>query len=478
MEFSKYQEAVFQNAKSGTGNTILEAYAGAAKTTTIVEASKNFPKTQPAIFTCFNKSIQQELSHRVPQNVDTSTMHSLGLKGIKKAFGSKVFVDDNKEYKICKQIVDDNDLEYDVTASLKKALGLCQNGLIDGVNEIDNLIDRFDLEIYDCSREQFIQYVQKALTINRNQKNVISFNNMVYFPAYFNLKLGNYDFVMCDEAQDFSATQHKMISLLCSKKARVFAVGDSYQAIYGFRMAMPDSMNVLKQNLNAQTFQLPITYRCPLLVVKEAQVYVPGLQAAPWAKEGIVGTLKDDEMYKNLKIGDVILSRTNAPMIGICLKLIKAGVPANIEGRDIGQNLISLIDKSKADSVSELIDWVENWRDMEVARLMKKDQDATHINDKAECVIALCEGFKSVSDIRNNIEKLFKDSDNGRIVLLSTTHKAKGKEYDRVFILKDTYRPYQNQEEKNLMYVAQTRSKNELYYVEGIGKKKQSKLEE
>jgi superfamily I DNA/RNA helicase len=268
-----------------------------------------------------------------------------------------------------------------------------------------------------------------------------------------------------------------MIPLLKSKKSRVFGTGDSYQAIYSFRMAMADSMNVLKQNLNAKVFELPITYRCPLLVVKEAQVYVPGLQAASWAKEGIVATLKDEEMYKNLRIGDVILSRTNAPMIGVCLKLIKAGIPANIEGRDIGQNLISLIDKSKADSVPELIDWVENWRDMEVARLMKKDQDATHINDKAECVIALCEGFKSVSDIRNNIEKLFKDSDNGRIVLLSTTHKAKGKEYDRVFILKDTYRPYQNQEEKNLMYVAQTRSKNELYYVEGIDKKKHGKLE-
>jgi hypothetical protein len=33
MEFSKYQEAVFQNAKSGTGNSVIEAYAGAAKTT-------------------------------------------------------------------------------------------------------------------------------------------------------------------------------------------------------------------------------------------------------------------------------------------------------------------------------------------------------------------------------------------------------------------------------------------------------------
>ena len=63
---SKYQQDFFDEVKSGTGNVLLSALAGAAKTTSIVEAIKYLPNDAKILFLAFNKSIANELTKRVP----------------------------------------------------------------------------------------------------------------------------------------------------------------------------------------------------------------------------------------------------------------------------------------------------------------------------------------------------------------------------------------------------------------------------
>jgi superfamily I DNA/RNA helicase len=70
------------------------------------------------------------------------------------------------------------------------------------------------------------------------------------------------------------------------------------------------------------------------------------------------------------------------------------------------------------------------------------------------------------------IQALFSDTDETRRVTLSTTHKAKGLERDRAWVLADTYRPTRGTEEANLWYVAVTRAKTTLFLVRGEEKKK------
>jgi len=71
-----------------------------------------------------------------------------------------------------------------------------------------------------------------------------------------------------------------------------------------------------------------------------------------------------------------------------------------------------------------------------------------------------------LNEVKDNIDRLFKDGDDKNRVILSTTHKAKGLERDRVFMLDGTYRRGKDtREENNLVYVAWTRAKNELYLV-------------
>lgn len=167
-----------------------------------------------------------------------------------------------------------------------------------------------------------------------------------------------------------------------------------------------------------------------------------------------------------MKPGDFILSRINAPLISWCLTLLRNKIPANIQGRDLGKNLLTMIKSSKAKSVEDLLKWLENYRQKEIDRLVELKRDTAQLEDKVECLIALCDGADSVNAVKDNIEKLFHDGDDTNRVILSSTHKAKGMERDRVFILNKTYRPGKSVEEDNLVYVAQTRARKELYLVQ------------
>jgi DNA helicase-2/ATP-dependent DNA helicase PcrA len=154
------------------------------------------------------------------------------------------------------------------------------------------------------------------------------------------------------------------------------------------------------------------------------------------------------------------------------MALLKAGVPANIQGRDVGANLLYFIKKSKAKDIVAFTKYVNNWRETEIKRLVSEKKDPIACVDKAECLLNLCEGVTTIKDLKETIDKLFNDVDDNNKVMLSTTHKAKGLERDRVFVLLNTYRygPGVEGEEANLYYVAVTRSKSELYLVKKASK--------
>ena len=79
---SKYQQAIYDFVEHGVGNLVVEACAGAGKTTTLIQILKRLPSDKKVLFCAFNKDIVKEIKKKVGNdydNVDIRTVHSLGL---------------------------------------------------------------------------------------------------------------------------------------------------------------------------------------------------------------------------------------------------------------------------------------------------------------------------------------------------------------------------------------------------------------
>jgi superfamily I DNA/RNA helicase len=251
----------------------------------------------------------------------------------------------------------------------------------------------------------------------------------------------------------------------------VCVVGDDRQAIYGFRGADSQSLARLKKDLKARELKLTTTYRCGKSIVTLAQTEVPDIEAGPKNGEGEVRHLDADKLVDVAMPGDFILSRLNAPLASYAMQLLREGKRAQIAGRDIGNGLKALVRKlgKGAYTVDAFLDAVDVWREKETKRLLtlKFEQRARLVEDQAETLYALSEGATSVAQVEQTIERLFTDDggDNAYI-LLSSVHKAKGLEAETVFVLDWTFRRGKDQEENNIWYVAVTRAKHVLVFVE------------
>lgn len=176
-----------------------------------------------------------------------------------------------------------------------------------------------------------------------------------------------------------------------------------------------------------------------------------------------------------------ILCRLTAPLISFAFQLIRRNIGCRVLGREIGTGLISIIDKMKcSDSdLDALSAKLAVYFDREVAKCESRDQlaAADALRDKHSCIELfisnLDESRRTISALRDKITTLFDDTNKG-LLTLATVHKSKGLEWPTVFILdRDKYMPskfarlpWQRQQEYNLIYVAITRAKLDLRYIE------------
>jgi len=475
--WSKYQSDIFNFIKNNSENLIVEALAGSGKTSTAVEALKYVSPGEKSIFVAFNKKIADELRTRVPDYVSTGTLHSVGLKHISKIYKSAVVAD--KMTLIYKKVLGEDKEKNELIYLLTKAVSLCKSSLVNKYEDIDDVLDRFDIEPpQDVERSTFINHIIFGLDACLKKTSSIDFDDMIYFPVKLNIPIEQYDNVFVDEAQDLNPAQIEFVLKLIKQpnpskrkskkndgsKGRCVVFMDRNQAIYAWRGADSNSYDKFKERLNAKALPLSITYRCPHSVVREAQKLVPHLEAAPGASEGSVDWQEYDKLISSAPIGSYIISRTNAPLIRTALKLIRQKTPCAILGRDIGDNINNLIKTSKTKKVDSLHAYIEKWKNKEMSRLLSMGKDVNHILDKAECLEALMEGCETVDQVKQNIASLFASKDPSRIVTLGSTHQMKGLESKEVYMFINTYNE-SSQEEKNLKYVAITRSKHNLYYV-------------
>ena len=479
---SKYQQALFGWIEQGKGSAILEAVAGSGKTTTIVEALKLIPQDNRAVFLAFNRSIAEELKNRVPQHAFASTFHSAGFRAWSRVYPG-VQVDDRKVMKLVRE----TPFAYTETApALANLVGLAKQrgiGVLapDDEREWADLIDHYDVNVAEGEEPEVIKQARIVLRRSTSTSDqVIDYDDMLYMPVLRGLALNRYAWVMIDEAQDTNGVRRALAGMMLDKDARMVAVGDTHQAIYGFTGADSEAMNLIQQDFGCQRFPLSINYRSGRRIVTEAQKYVPEIEPREDAPEGLVAITSYRETPP--EPGDAILCRLNAPLIEQAYEFISQGRGCRVLGRDIGQGLVRLVDKMDARNLEELRDSLESYRTREFLRFMRREQEgrAQGVRDRVNCIFAVINHLNvraTVDDLKRELDNLFQEKPNGgKLLTLSTVHKAKGLEWNRVFIhgpelmpCKWAKMPWQKQQERNLQYVAVTRARDALYYVPMTG---------
>jgi DNA helicase II / ATP-dependent DNA helicase PcrA len=342
-------------------------------------------------------------------------------------------------------------------------------------NDLAALHD-MDLDNERADFDTAIDFARKLLAWSNDSASV-DFDDLLYLAVKDGIVLPKFDMIFIDEAQDTNAIQRAIVRKIMKPGARIVAVGDPAQAIYGFRGADSNSLNKIAEDFNCKRLPLTVSYRCPTSVVDFAKKFVTHIEAAPGAPAGAVvnvGTLWNE---RDFKANDLIVCRTTKPLVTLAFTLIRAHVPARIMGREIGNGLKSLINKMNGKGIDGLIAKLEAWTLREVEKALAKGQDskAEAISDKTDTVMflisSLTENGRTVPALLALIDSLFADTANA--VVLSTIHKAKGLEADRVYWLNSSQCPskwarqdWQKQQERNLCYVAITRARSELLLIE------------
>jgi superfamily I DNA/RNA helicase len=335
----------------------------------------------------------------------------------------------------------------------------------------------------------------------------------------------HYDVVLADEIQDFNKCQQIMLQKLKQAGARIIGVGDKNQSIYSFRGADSQSFDTVHGHLGSATLhELPTNYRCGKKIIDfvNANTHVNKLKAGvDFDGEVTTNRTYQDSMDqisqewqngKQLGQQTAVICRTNKPLVHSALNLLKSHVPFVIIGRDLSEDLVKFIKQvtgvgRRAQVLSmqnfgrAMHDYIQKKENQFIGRI-NKAQELADIRETGEALDSVLEylndnGWKNPQNdkqiIQNSddflkyIKQVFSGlnvDENERdaaaydqlqknpkgFVNLTTAHRSKGLEFERVFVLRNDLFPHPSaktpdeiQSEKNAQYVAYTRAMKELH---------------
>lgn len=494
---SPEQAAFLDWIVDGSGSCVLEAVAGAGKTTTLIEGVKRM--TGSAFLGAYNSAMGKELKERI-KGIDgkrAGTFHSAGFSALcyanKRLREDKDAVDDKKVRNIVDGFVTGTPLENVdglVSAvcqlvSMAKQTGFYVRGLVENVKyhywvELINRHDVAERLPEDFAVAELVQLAERALRASNAERNIIDYDDMVYLPLLLNLRFFKNDWVLIDEAQDTNAVRRELARRMLKPGGRLVAVGDPHQAIFGFTGADNSSLDLIRDLFQARTMKLSVSWRCPRSVVAVARNYVKHIDPAPSAPAGTVSGETYRDMLGNVQPGTVVLCRFNAPLVELCFRLIREGKAAKIEGKSIGEGLAALVGRWKVKTLDALEGRLDKWNIRERAKIEsapKKDEAklARH-EDKYATILVLLDRARdqkmsTVVELQDMVRSMFADmGDQPNCVVLCSVHKSKGREWQTVRILgrgeimppQRQMQDWQMEQEINLCYVAVTRAQSVL----------------
>lgn len=298
--------------------------------------------------------------------------------------------------------------------------------------------------------------------------------------------------LVIDEAQDMDANEFDLISAMmqANDDMRVIAVGDDDQNIYAFRGSDSKYLRTLIENRGATKYEMTENYRSGATIVALANSFAKTIQdrmkLAPVeaVREdcGIVRITHHHEKHMETAVVNevistqgnsqcCILTNTNDEALRLLGLLTKSGIRAKLIQSLDGFRLYNLVEvryflkKIDAGLKSPVIS-NDLWN-----RAKEHLFDAYAGSPCLEICGNLIRDFEETNPTkyRTDLEEFIRESnyedfypDDHEIVFISTIHKAKGREFDTVYMMLDG-NTAATDEEKRKLYVGMTRAKNALY---------------
>lgn len=478
------QRAIIEFGKSSKQSLLINALAGAAKTSTLVMLAHALPPV-PILSLAFNKRIAEEMQKRMPGHVQCLTLNSAGHRAWGRVTGKKLILNTSKSYDLIKGEI------AALSGKQKSEASELIGGFIRAISAAkmagwvpksyrgiaDTLIDDCDLEeilaqTMDTEPDQMVMRIVTNVietSIKSAYQGGIDFDDQVYMSTLFGKQFPKYPTIMGDEVQDWSPLNHRMVEVM--KPDRLIAVGDPWQSIYAFRGADRYSMQKLKSTFNMEERTLSISFRCPITAVKRAHFRVPHMK---WWETAIEGEITRFQKWSPSDVPQdtSIICRNNAPLFVCAIAFIKAGIGVQLVGRELGPGLIKILNKLGPPDMSQenLRIAINAWRDDAISKAHEARKGA--IYDKAECLQVFADFGKTLAEAIAYAEILF--ASDGTIKLM-TGHKAKGLEFETILFLDAWMIPSKfaiaaeatgnkgpMDQELNLKYVIETRWKQRM----------------
>lgn len=498
IKYSKYQKDIFDYIEHGQGHLVVEAAAGSGKTFTLIKCLELIPNNKRILLTAFNKDIVNELKKKAKEfpNVECKTLHGLGMLMVMKnvdemspvpeifKYSSQFYSNPSAYTKINLFRLKKHDRKTYMD-NVKKYVDFARYFLCQTPKDLDEIEKVYEIETVADEKE----VAMKLLEWGKTNLKTMDYTDMIWLPNVLNLKpIGlQYDYIMVDECQDMNKAERELVLKCFKMGTRMVSVGDENQLIYQFSGSDKDSLNTLKNLPNTKCLPLSISYRCADSIVEYAQRIVPSIEKND---DHRAGNVLEDVPLEDVKDGDMVLCRTNAPLVDLYNRYLKLGKKSYIVGKDIGSNMKTIIESMNMTEVNwgniekdglfiRLYDDLFETRNKIMAESNVSKEDAINSRqfqdklDMINAIGAMANGINSVDELLGKIDVVFPKKVQKEGIKLSTIHKSKGLECENVYIACKSLMPSKNattkwekRQERNLMYVAYTRAKNKLGFLD------------
>lgn len=490
---------------------VMTAVAGAGKTTTVVDiynviASDLRGKYIQAV--AFNVKARDEFIARGLDKCHTKTVNGLGHANLSrwaKSNGLDLDVDAGKNSKVLRKV--NNELAEIAPARrfAAKMMGFIKAECLTRFDRsrLETLADHYgvfiDVAYDECEDLYGVTYDELedaaygwiAAAMKRNNEVpasgtwVIDYDDQVYLPVVLGIRCFQNDMLIVDEAQDLSVANKRLIDRCLKKTGLLVLVGDDYQCIYAWRGCRVGGLESTLNRPNLNTIHAPLTYnwRSGQQIIDLAAEICPDIQCGT-GRDAIVRDMDEADFDLLTEIDDdetdvAILSRLRAPLIGFAIECLKNNIPFTF------QIALSFLIDSISDATDGKTDlsiraFKRRWNAYVAAKLtqyktLDADQAADELADTDAIIKTLLDRVRTTDKVSNLIDEIdtlqrqINEADGS--LTLSTIHGAKGLEWAKTYLLgyesigNNARRDWQEIEARNLRFVAVTRAKNEIVFI-------------